>query len=249
MMTPRDFIRKVIRRLNKYSIILLGYIPANRKNKPIGIKSVLPPDNKRDDDSIDYLELTPPYVSTLELSEQFISDCSDYCKPLIAVQIPGDYVVTLRDGRVYSYDPSNMAIISKDNYLVNEISFTYDISSDQLVDASKNKVFQLKGLPKPKKIKGTVFSLLAGGGAKYYYYHWMFDALPKLGLLKQTGQFDRVDYFLVPNYNTNYQKDTLSHFGIGEDRIIVEDSVLHLQADYLMCTSYTLVEFHHPKWV
>jgi hypothetical protein len=249
MMTPSDFIRKVIRRLNKYSIILLGYLPANRRNRPIGVKSLLRPGSNRDDDTIEYLELTPPYVSTLNLSEQFISDCSVYCKPLMAVQIPGDYIVTLRDGRVYSYDPGNTAIISKDNYLVNEISFTYDISRDQLVDASKNKVFQLKGLTKPKKFKGTVFSLLAGGGAKYYYYHWMLDSFAKLGLLKQAGRLDEVDYFLVPNYNTNYHRDTLSRFGIGEDKIIIEDAVRHLQADYLMVTSYTLIEFHHPKWV
>ena len=78
----------------------------------------------------------------------------------------------------------------------------------------------MRGLIKPKKFKGTVFSLLAGGGAKYYYYHWMIDSLAKLGLLKQIGRFDKVDYFLVPNYSAKYHKETLSHFGISEDKII-----------------------------
>jgi capsular polysaccharide biosynthesis protein len=94
-----------------------------------------------------------------------------------------------------------------------------------------------------------VFSLLGGGGAKYYYYHWMIDSLAKLGLLKQSGRFDTVDYFLVPSYNAKYHEETLSHFGISEDKIINEESVHHIEADYLMVSSYTQIKFHHPKWV
>jgi len=243
-MTPVDIWYKVARRARKYSVILAGHLPENRKNKPIGVKTI----HSKNDDAIEYLELNPPYVSTLRLSRELISDCSDFAKPVMTVQLPGDYVVTLKNGRVYSYDASNMAVITNDNYLVDELSFQWEISIDGHVPASKNKVFQLRGLTKPKKFKGTVFSLLGGGGAKYYYYHWMIDSIARLGLLKQIGRFDEVDYFLVPSYQTRYHKETLSHFGITEDKIIIEDSVRHLQADYLMVTSYTQIEFHHPKW-
>ena len=243
-MTPIDIWHKVVRRARKYSIFLEGYLPGNRRNKPIGVKTL----NTRNDDSIEYLELNPPYVSTLRLSQEFISDCSDFCKPVMTVQRTGDFVVSLKNGRVYSYDASNMAIITNDNYLVAELSFQYDIALDKLVPPSKNKVFQLRGLTKPRKIKGTVFSLLAGGAAKTYYYHWMIDSIARLGLLKKIGRFDKVDYFLVPSYNKRYHKETLSHLGVTEDKIIIEDSVRHLQADSIMVTSYTQVEFHHPKW-
>jgi hypothetical protein len=244
-MKPADIWRKILRRVSRYSVILAGYLPQNRKNKPIGTKSI----RAKNDDAIEYLEINPPYVSTLRLSQELISDCSDYCKPVMTVQLPGDYVVTLKNGRVYSYDASNMAIITNDNYLAEELSFQWELSVDGLVPPSKNRVFQLPGLTKPKKFKGTVFSLLGGGGAKSYYYHWIIDSIARLGLLKQTGRFDKVDYFLVPTYKARYHKETLSHFGITEDKIIIEDSVRHLQADYLMVTSYTQVEFHHPKWV
>jgi capsular polysaccharide biosynthesis protein len=243
-MTMTDLWRKVVRRARKYYITLAGYLPANRKYVPIGITSVL----AKKGHVIEYLELSAPYESTLNLSQEFISDCSDFVKPTMTIQVPGDYVVSLKNGRVYSYDASNMAIITSDNYLVAELSFQWEIQIDSHVPPEKNKVFRMKGLLKPKKFAGTVFSLLAGGGAKTYYYHWMIDSIPKLGLLKQIGRFDEVDYFLVPSNAKRFQKETLSHFGISEDKIILEDSVQHLQADRLILTSYTQLQFHHPKW-
>ena len=248
LLNPTVLLRKVARKTNHYAIIVSGYIPGNRKYRPIGVKKVLPPDSYRENDSIEYLEFRPPYVSTLDFSEQFISDCSDFYKPAISVLMRGDYLVTLKNGRVYSHDASNMAIITGDNYLVDELSFSWESKTEKVMQGKDNKVFKMRGLMKPKKFKGTVFSLMAGGGAKYYYYHWMIDALPKLGLLKQSGRFDKVDYFLVPSYSAKYHKETLSHFGISEDKIIIEDSVRHIQADYLMVSSYTQVKFHHPKW-
>ena len=248
-MNPKVLLRKVARRANKYANIVSEYIPGNRKYIPIGVKSLFANDNHLDDGSIEFLQLRPPYVSTLKLDQQFISDCSDFSKPEISMPIPGDYIATLKNGRVYSYDPANTAIITMNNYLVEELSFQWELESEALVEGRKNKVFKMRGIVKPKKFKGTVFSLLGGGGAKYYYYHWMIDSLGKLGLLKQSGRFDKVDYFLVPSYSAKYHKETLSHFGISEDKIINEDSIRHIQADYLMVSSFTQVNFHHPKWV
>src|SRR4030095_8457699 len=132
--------RKVVRRANRYYHILLGFIPANRKLKPIGVKPLLTPHSHRsDDDSIEYLELNPPYVSTLNLSKQFTSDCSDFAKPEMTVQIPGDFIVTLKNGRVYSYDPSNTAIITMNNYVVDELSFQWEARGEVLVGGSENK--------------------------------------------------------------------------------------------------------------
>jgi hypothetical protein len=240
-MNLKTLSRKVVRRYT----ILVGKLPINKKYRPLGVKKLLPVS----DDSIEYLEIRPPYVSTLNLAKQFVSDCSNFSKPEMSAQIPGDFVAILKDGRVYSYDPSNTAIIAKDKYLVEELCFQWARAGDRLAEASENMVFTRKGLTKPKKFKGTVFSLLGGGGAKYYYYHWMIDSLARLGLLKECGRFDQVDYFLVPAYSAKYHKETLAHFGISEAKIINEEFAHHIQADFLMVTSYTQVKFHHPKWV
>lgn len=243
-MNLKKLARKVERRLSKYAITFFGSIPVNTKYKPVGVKKLLPNNNP----SVDYLEIRPPYESTLDLPQTFVSDCSHFAKPEMSIQIPGDYLVTLKNGRVCSYDESNYAVLTEDNYLIDELSYHWNSDGEKMADASENKVLTLKGFTRPKKIKGTVFSLLGGGGAKYYYYHWMIDSLARLGLLKESGRFDEVDYFLVPNYSARYHKETLNHFGITEDKIINQEFAQHVQADRLIVSSYTQIKFHHPKW-
>lgn len=243
-MKLKKLARQIKRRIRLYSIMLFRTLPINRDYKPIGVRKLLP----NADDSVEYLEIRPPYVSTLNLPPKFISDCSDFSKPEMNVEIPGDYVVILRNGRVYSYDSSNTAFITENNYVIDDISFQWNSDGERMLEGTKNKVFTVNGFSKPVKFKGTVFSLLGGGGAKYYYYHWMIDSIARLGLLKESGLFDQVDYFLVPNYSAKYHKETLDHFGITEDKIINEESVGHIQADQLIVSSYTQVKFHHPKW-
>lgn len=242
-MNTNAWIRKLAVRTSKYSVFLFGSIPVNRRYKPVGVEKLL----SRNNNSVDYLELAPPYISTLQLDEKFVADCSPFSKPEMSVEMPGDYVVTLRNGRICCYDESNTAVITKDNYLVDDLSFQWDSDGESMAEAKNNKVFRLKGFTRPKKYKGTVFSLMSGGGAKYYYYHWLIDSIARLGLLRRSGRFDEVDYFLVPNYNTKYQKETFAHLGIGKDKIIDEELIHHIQADRLIVTSYTEIKFHHPK--
>lgn len=243
-MNTKGWLRKLAVRTSKYSVFLFGSVPVNRRYRPVGVKKLLP----CNDGTIDYLELNPPYVSTLELDEKFVADCSPFAKPEMSVQMPGDYIVTVRNGRICCYDESNIAVITKNNYLIDDLSFQWDSEGEKMDEAKNNKVFLLKGFTKPKKYKGTVFSLMGGGGAKYYYYHWLIDAVARLGLLRKSGRFDEVDYFLVPNYNTRYQKETLTYLGIRAEKIIDEELVHHIEADRLIVTSYTEIKFHHPKW-
>lgn len=167
----------------------------------------------------------------------------------MSLEVPGDFIVTLKDGRIYSCDPSNTAIISAQNYLIDEISFQWTPEQgERLLSGKHNQIFKIRGLRNPRKYAGTVFSLLGGGGAKSFYYHWMIDSIAKLSLLKKSGKFDQVNYFLVPAYSARYHKEYLNHFGITEDKIIIEDLEPHIQAEYLIVSSPVQVEFHHPKW-
>jgi capsular polysaccharide biosynthesis protein len=220
------------------------HIPYNSKYRPIGVKNLLPADPQ----FVEYLEINPPYVSTLSLRAEFVEDCSPYVKPIVSVQYPGDYLVTIKDGRVYTHDTSNTAVISGDNYLIDEVSFQWDGEHEKIMDGKENAIFRLKGFTKPKKYPGKVFSMLAGGGPKFYFYHWLIESMPKLYLLKQSGKFDNVDFFLVPNYEYRYQREYLDHFGITADKVINDELDYHIQADELMVCSYVRLEDHHPKW-
>lgn len=217
----------------------MKYVKFNQEYKPLGVKKFqqLP--------DIELLELNPPRTSTLEVSPQFLEVCSSYAKPAQTIQFPADYIATIKAGRIFVSDVNNYAVISGDNYLIEEPSYQWN---DAWVEPENNMVFKVRGFSKPKKYRGRVFSLLTIGAAKHYYYHWVFDSIAKLQLLKKSGLFDSVDYFLVPNYQYQYNKEYLNQFGIPENKIINEEVIHHVQADLLMVCSYTRNEEHVPKW-
>ena len=236
----------IVRRMRKSALrrmrsIFIKHIKANQKYKPRGVKEL----RGENTTGVEILEINPPYTSTLDhLKPKFLNDCSSHSKPTPAVQYPGDYIVTIQDGRIFAYDVNNFAVISSDNYLLDEVSFQW---VDSFVEAKENMVLKIKAFSKPKKYQGRVFSLLSLGAAKHYYYHWVFDSMAKLYLLKQSGYFDQVDYFLVPNYQHQYVKEYLEHFGIDESKVIDAEEVHHIEADYLMVSSFVRIEDHLPK--
>lgn len=235
--------KKTVKRTVNFFRRLSKEVPRNLKHKPLGVKKLL----SGELNSVEYVELGPAYDAKLELGSAFIKDCSPYLKPVITYRFPPDYIAVITNGRISSYDPSNMAVISGDNYLIEEVSFQWQ--NDMMAPGWNNAVFWQQGFTEPKKYRGKVFSMLAGGGAIHYYYHWMFDAIPKLFLLKKSGLFDEVDYFLVPNYGYPYHKEFLNQFGITADKIIDGNVEHHVEADYLIVSSYVRWEDHHPKWV
>lgn len=233
------------RLLRKAAKIIFKFVPYNTKYKPLGTVS-LPSlvSNKL----VKYHEINAPYVSQLNLTKQFANDCSSYNKPVLSVQYPGDYIVSIPQGRIYNVDTGNIAVISGDNRLIEELSFQWR-SGEKLAPGTDNVIFSQKVFSTPKKYAGNVFSLLSGGGAVDYYYHWVIDSIPKLCLLEKSGLLDKIDYFLVPNYAHKFQLEFLAHYGIKEEKIINAESVRHIQADCLMVTSYIRIMAHLPTWV
>lgn len=230
---------------NKLLNTISAYVPINTKYKP---KGVLSWDNLKNDQSVDYYEINPPYTSSLTLSSKFVEDCSSYNKPVKSIDHPGDFVIRISQGRIYNVDAGDIAIISQDNFVIDAVSFQWR-AGERLAPSSENAIFYKKIFTTPKKYSGTVFSLLSGGGAIDYYYHWVIDSIPRLYLLKQSGLQDQVNYFLVPNYAYPFQQQYLKHFGICESTIINANQVKHIQADRLIVTSYIRVMAHLPAWV
>jgi hypothetical protein len=218
----------------------LNYVRYNRRFRP---KAIL----KLKDASIGvkFTEIHPAFTSKLNLGSKFIKDCSPYIRPPVSVDFPASFVATIKNGRIFAYDSNNFAVITEDNRMVEEASFQWVNSP---VPASQNMVFRTVGFTRPKKYSGTIFSLLTMGAAKYYYFHWMFDVMTKLELLKRSGLFDTVDYFLVPSYHCQFHKEYLAYFNIPEHKIIDSQLVDHVQADNLIVSSEVRLQEHLPKW-
>lgn len=240
----KKLISKIVKRARReFEYGLTQNVSFNHEYKPLGVKALV----RHTTPVSEYFEFQAPYLSTLDLSQEFTEDCSPYMKPVKSLMSPGDFVVTLEHGRIYCSDLSNIAVISKDNYLLDEVSFQW--GNDEIISAQYNTIFSLKGFVKPTVYKGRVFSLLSGGAAKHYYYHWLFETLPKLFLLRQSGHLNDVDYFIVPSTALKFQQEYLRHFGITQDKIINEEKVHHIQAELLMVTSHIKYKDHHSKWV
>jgi len=243
-MSAMTFPHRIAKRLsNDTFYFLVNRLSINDELKPIGVKKVA----RTNSASSKYFELGPPQKSVIKLDDKFMKLWSAYMNPVASYETDGDFMVTIRNGRIFCADPNNIAVISEDNYLLEEVSYqwrAYTVSN-----AQENRVFSVKGFPQPKKFKGRVFSLLSGWAARNYYYHWVFETLPKLHILKASGQLEKVDYFLVPGMAFRYQREYLAHFGISSDKIINEEDVHHIQADELMVTSHVKLYDHHPKWI
>lgn len=238
------FTRKLDKKIrNSAFYFQVNNVPSNQTLRPKGIKKI----SRTNSEDAKYFEMSPPKVSLVQVDEKFRNIWSPYMKPVVSYQTDGDFMITLKEGRIFCPDPNNIAVITKDNYFLEEVSYQW--GDYTVAEAKENLAFKVKGFPKPKKYKGKVFSLLSGWAARNYYYHWVFETIPKLHILKESGQLDKVDYFLVPGFAFRYQREYLDHFGITPDRIINEEEVHHIQADELMITSHVKLYDHHPKWI
>jgi hypothetical protein len=195
---------------------------------------------------VEFFEVYPNYKSHLPMEEELYNALSDYAKPKLTVST--DYVVLkVPNGRLYTNNMGSIAIITHDNKLVGDISFQY--VDGAVVDPSRNPIFSQSYFIPPLKLPGTVFSMLSGGGAINNYGHWLMDALPRLHLLKEAGELDKIDWFIVPSLGYDYQKDSMKFLGIPLNKVIEGDKIRHVQADVLVATTaprgdHTLI----PDW-
>jgi capsular polysaccharide biosynthesis protein len=77
----------------------------------------------------------------------------------------------------------------------------------------------------------------------FNYFHWMFDVLPRLELLRQSGfEFDKILINRGKYYRKEYcqyQDESLQLLGIPKDQLIESDSETHLLAKELIVSSPT----------
>ena len=148
-----------------------------------------------------------------------------------------------KNSRIYTDTIHDTAII-KDNYLIDGPSFQF--RNNVIANSEKNIVFK-KGTPRVlKKIKGKVFSLLTGGGGNFNYFHWLFDVLPRLIILRQKIDFKNIDFFLFPNIDLNFQKETLDLLEIPINKRISSKIYRHLSADEIICVDHPCVILNDP---
>tara|TARA_B100001093_G_C26747691_1_gene979629 strand:+ start:315 stop:1418 length:1104 start_codon:yes stop_codon:yes gene_type:complete len=142
------------------------------------------------------------------------------------------------DCRIYT-DTINDTAIIKNNRIIEGPSF--QIRSAKYDEISNNVVL-LKGTPRvKKKIKGKIFSLLTGGAGNFNYWHWLFDVLPRLKILQNSFELNKIDYFLFPNIKKKFQYETLNILKIPIEKRLSSIESRHIEANQIISTDHPYV--------
>ena len=153
------------------------------------------------------------------------------------------------NGRVYSDTVNNTAYIL-DNSLIKDASYQYKLKKNlKIINGNIFDNFVIRnGTPKfLKKIDGSIFSLLSGGAAKNNYWHWIFDVLPKIGMIEKLNLKYKPDYYLLPSLKKKYQMETLLDLKIPKKKLLNGEKYKHIQCDNLLTVDHPYVFKNNPS--
>lgn len=120
-------------------------------------------------------------------------------------------------------------VVSPDHRLLADVSW----QGDTLVSQPKHHPAMYKlALPPIKHVKGRV--AVVSSVSPDNYYHWMFDILPRFGILQNSGLVP--DHYII-NAVTQFQKDSLKVLDIPADRLLSPTKSTHIEADELIIPS------------
>ncbi len=157
-------------------------------------------------------------------------------------QLPETFLLKLPMGRSVFQG----FVVNQENVLLGEVSKMIS-RSDFVDDYEKHPVLHTK-LPPIESIKGRV-AVLSISFAGTNYYHWLLDLLPRLALIEKGGEsLDSIDYFLVNDRASRFQRESLEHLGIPKQKIMESHWHPHIQATELIVPSFPCDTGHFSRW-
>ena len=163
------------------------------------------------------------------------------------ISLPNDLiyrVFTMKNCRIYTDTVTDTAFIV-DQKIVDGASFQHRKFKN--VNTNQNIVFQ-KGTPRYlKKKRGKIFSLLTGGAGNNNYFHWMYDVLPRLGLLEYEYNLKDIDHFLLPDFTKKFQKETLDLLNIPKSKRLSSIENRHTLGDTIITVDHPYVVTNDPS--
>lgn len=154
------------------------------------------------------------------------------------LDVPERFVLELDQGLVVG---EYGAVITGDGMLDYETSPYFGINGWR-----EHPVFLRPVTPRPQHVAGTLLNLTARGTTTNYY-HFLFDALPRYGILREALPDTQVDSVLVP-HRTRYQQQLLAMLDI-DAQLLQPSAGLAWRADRLLVPSTPNHELAAPAWV
>jgi hypothetical protein len=146
-------------------------------------------------------------------------------------KIDSTYVLKLMGGFVHGHAGAQL--------LTREGNYLWDANiEDWLYFKTGFFIDSTLRLPKATKLEGTV-AVLAHRSARNNFSHWVFDVLPRIGLLERTVGLNAIDHFLVGHTDKGYEWETLKQLGVPREKVIQFEPRSYFQADQLIFPSHS----------
>ncbi|MEN9343462.1 MAG: hypothetical protein RLZZ453_249 [Chlamydiota bacterium] len=156
------------------------------------------------------------------------SEESSWADPII----PETFILTIPQGRVYSTN----GIVLFNDCLIKELLWRWSFLRTTRLD--------LNDLPKPEYIEKRVVVVAQEGSSNYY--HWMVEVLPKLAMLEESN----ISYdLLYVSTLLPFMSQTLSLFGINQEKIVEAWPNTYIEAEELIIPSAPALSCYTPKWI
>ena len=147
-------------------------------------------------------------------------------------------VFFVNKSRIYT-DTINDTAIIQNNKIIEGPSF--QIRNFKFNNVKDNIVFT-KGTPRiKKKVNGILLSLLTGGAGNDNYWHWLFDVLPRIQIVKKIIDTNKINFFLFPNIEKKFQKETLDLLNIPQEKRLSSKNDRHIESDQIISTEHPYV--------
>ena len=142
------------------------------------------------------------------------------------IKLAEGYAAIIPGGRVWG---DNGAIVTPENKLI------WDVSLEWVKNKWDHSIFKMETLPPVTDYYDAIADLTHVGSRNYY--HWMFEVLPRLHLIRESGfTVNRYIMKYAPEHSP-FQSETMTHLGISRDDIKKTHRHFHIQAENLVVPS------------
>jgi capsular polysaccharide biosynthesis protein len=133
------------------------------------------------------------------------------------------------------------AVVSPENTLFTELSPEFPLTRPRM----QHSLFRTPELQPPER-RSEWFGLVTAPGCTTYF-HWLFDGLPRAGLLERFR--DVLDFLLVPRELQPFHRRSLSLLSFPEEMLLSLEWGSHLELENLIAPSLPGQTPQVPRWV
>lgn len=201
---------------------------------PRNIKTFLPPNKTLDTLALrklykDKIIIIPSAKKMVTYKSKLAIDTENHLVVPKTIGYDDDFVVRLERATVWG---SRGAVVTSDGALLIDQAREFG-----LIRSTDHTIFSKFLLKKPKVIEKTVAVVTTAGSN--VYYHWLFDVLPRIGLLESAKVTQKIDLWVIDYKGLPFQYESLNILGISQESIINCDKnwEFHIEANTVWTTS------------